>query len=100
MSMGAARMLSLMRPGASQASAHQTKCRGGNPGGKRGTMKLLTYILGPLRSLVKVTVIAPGACVICEQGPNPTTGVPLRCANGTSAHLTCLLGISQRAQWN
>jgi len=63
-------------------------------------VKLLNTIMGRLRSLVKVTVIQPGACAICGRGPNPATGVPLRCTNGTSAHLTCLLGISQQAQWN
>ena len=63
-------------------------------------MKLLTTIMGSLTSLVKVSVIQPGACAICGHGPNPTTGVPLRCSNGISAHLTCLLGLPQQAQWN
>ena len=63
-------------------------------------MNLLTTIIDRLRDLVKSEVIPPDACVICGRGPNPTTGVPLRCANGTHAHLSCLLGASERARWN
>ena len=63
-------------------------------------MKLLTHILDRLREHVKLETIPANACVICGRGPNPTTGVPLRCANGTHAHLSCLLGASERAWWN
>ena len=63
-------------------------------------MKLAASIIGRLRKFVKVEVIPADACVICGHGPNPTTGVPLKCKNGTRAHLSCLLGAQHQAQWN
>lgn len=60
--------------------------------------RLLVSIMQRIRSLVKVEVVAADACVLCGHGPNPATGVPLDCADGRRAHLSCILGATNHHQ--
>lgn len=59
-------------------------------------MPLLATIMQRIRGLVKIETFEPEACVLCGHGPNPSTGVPVTCANGTRAHLACILGAANR----
>jgi hypothetical protein len=72
--------------------------REGEPESEMTVRRLLASMMQRIRSLVKVEVIAADACVLCGHGPNPATGVPVHCANGTQAHLACILGAANRGQ--
>jgi hypothetical protein len=63
-------------------------------------MRLLTTIMQRIRGLVKLETFEPETCVLCGFGPNPSTGVPITCANGTRAHLACILGAAPRAVYS
>ncbi len=43
-------------------------------------------------------MVEADTCVLCGYGPNPSTGVPVTCANGTRAHLACILGATNHGR--
>ena len=52
-------------------------------------MNLLKRILRWLGVVLEVE--QAGVCLVCDQGPNPTLGVPVPTTDGTWKHLLCMV---------